>query len=103
MVHTPLQKCYKGTFPFKLATTSYIYPDQIIPNVAILAPFFDEIELVLFESGGQDNIPDDVQMRGLMKFSQNKKVNFNVHLPIDIFLGDECEEVRSKGVPSLKN
>ena len=85
-------------FPFRLATTSYIYPDRIIPNVNVLAPFLDEVELVLFESEGQDNYPDEVELRDLMNFSLNGKVDFNVHLPVDIFLGDKDEEVRFKGV-----
>ncbi len=97
-----LTKCYKRIFPFKLATTSYIYPDHILPNVTILAPFFDEIELVLFESEGQGNLPDDVQLSALINFSLHQEVNFNVHLPIDIFLGDESEEIRSKGVSIVK-
>jgi sugar phosphate isomerase/epimerase len=89
-------------FPFRLGTTSYIYPDQIVPNVAKLAPFLDEIELVLFESQGQDNLPDDVQMKDLMSFSRSGEVDFNVHLPIDIFLGDKNEEVRFRGISVVK-
>ncbi len=89
-------------FPFRLGTTSYIYPDHILPNVAKLAPFLDEIELVLFESEGRDNYPDDAELRNLMNFSINGKVGFNVHLPIDIFLGDKDEEVRSKGISVVK-
>jgi len=89
-------------FPFKLATTSYIYPDHIIPNVTTLAPFLDEVELVLFESEGQDNLPDDVQLSALINFSLHQEVNFNVHLPIDIFLGDKNEEVRFRGISIVK-
>jgi sugar phosphate isomerase/epimerase len=100
--YSALTKSYKRMFPFRLATTSYIYPDQIVPNVAKLAPFFDEIELVLFESEGQDNLPDDVQLSALINFSLHQEVNFNVHLPIDIFLGDESEEVRSQGISIVK-
>jgi len=98
----PFLKSYRGKFPFKLGTTSYIFPDHILPNAARLAPFFDEIEIVLFESEGQDNYPDDDQMNGLMSLSFHRKVNFNIHLPIDIFLGDEKEEVRSRGVSMVK-
>lgn len=43
--------------PFRLATTSFIYRDHIIPNVKRLGPFFDEIELLLFES--KPFIPDN--------------------------------------------
>ena len=49
MHYSSLPKSYKKMFPFKLATTSYIYPDHIIPNVTTFAPFLDEMELVLFE------------------------------------------------------
>ena len=98
MVYTPLPKSYKKTFPFKLSTTSYIYPDHILPNVAMLAPFLDEIELVLFESEGHDNYPDDAQIKGLMSFRLHRDIAFNIHLPMDIFLGDENEEIRTKGI-----
>ena len=89
-------------FPFRLGTTSYIYPDHIVPNVAKLAPFLDEIELVLFESEGQDNYPDEVELRNLMNFCLKGEVGFNVHFPIDIFLGDKDEEVRLKGISVVK-
>ena len=45
-----LSKSYKGLFPFKICTTSFIYPDHYIPNVKMLGPFVDEIELLVFES-----------------------------------------------------
>ena len=102
MLYPPLTKCYKGMFPFRLATTSYIYPDHIIPNVTTLAPFLDEVELVLFESEGQDNYPDEVELGNLMNFCLNGQVGFNVHLPVDIFLGDKSEEVRSKGISIIR-
>ena len=102
MLNPSLPKCYKKKFPFKLSTTSYIYPDHILQNVALLAPFFDEIELVLFESESQDNYPDDAQIKGLMNFCFHEDITYNVHLPIDIFLGDENEEVRTKGTSIVK-
>jgi sugar phosphate isomerase/epimerase len=89
-------------FPFRLATTSYIYPNHIIPNVTALAPFLDEVELVFFESEGQDNLPDDVQLSALINFTLHQEINFNVHLPIDIFLGDKNEEIRFKGISIVK-
>ena len=85
-----------------MSTTSYIYPDHILPNVTMLAPFLDEIELVLFESASKDNDPDDAQIKGLMNFCLRQDIAFNVHLPMDIFLGDENEEVRTKGISVVK-
>jgi sugar phosphate isomerase/epimerase len=97
-----LTRCYKGLFPFRLATTSYIFPDHLIPNVARLAPFFDEIELVLFESEGQENYLDEVELRSLMDLRLQGQVGFNVHFPIDIFLGDKNEGVRFRGISVVK-
>jgi hypothetical protein len=61
MIETPLKyprltKSYKGFYPFKLATTSFIYPDDYIPNVKMLGPFVDEIELLLFESNDIESL-----------------------------------------------
>ena len=95
-------KDYRGRFPFKLATTSYIYPDEIVPNVVKLGPFFDEIELVLFESKGQNCIPDGTQINRLIELSLLYRVGFNIHLPIDISLGDESEKMRATGVSVVR-
>lgn len=95
-------KNYRGRFPFRLSTTSYIIPDRIIPNVIFLASFVDEIELVLFESEGQDNFPDEEEIRALKDLSWRQKLYFNIHLPIDIYLGDRSEEVRERGISVLK-
>jgi sugar phosphate isomerase/epimerase len=97
-----LTKSFKGLFPFKLATTSYIYPDHIVPNVAMLAPFLDEIELILFESNGLDNYPDQAEMKGLTDLSASQGVRYHVHLPIDIYLGERTEEIRCQGVATVK-
>jgi sugar phosphate isomerase/epimerase len=85
-----------------LSTTSYIYPDEIVPNVVRLGPFFDEIELVLFESGRQDSLPDDRQIADLVELSLVHRVGFNIHLPIDISLGDESGRVRAAGISSVR-
>ena len=41
-------------YPFKIGTTSYIYPAGYVDNVKILAPCLDEIELLLLESAESD-------------------------------------------------
>ena len=69
---------------------------------AMLAPYLDEIELVLFESESQDNYPDDAEIKGLMNFPPRQDIAFNIHLPMDIFLGDENEEIRTKAISVVK-
>jgi len=95
-------KNYRGRFPFKLATTSYIYPDEIVPNVAKLGPFFDEIELVLFESEKRDSIPDSGVIDHLVELSKLYRLGFNIHLPLDVSLGDERDDVRTHGTSVMK-
>ena len=97
-LYPEIAKSYRGLFPFKLGTTSYIYPAPILPNVMRLAPVLDEIELVLFESSGQDNLPDEELISRLRALSIEGGVDFNVHLPIDVYLGDPRRAVRSEGV-----
>ncbi len=103
MGHPPLlPKCYKKAFPFRLTTTSYIYPDRIVANVTRLAPFLDGIELVLFESSGPNALPDEEEFSALIDLSFLQGIEFNIHLPIDLSLGDTSEEVRSKGVSTIR-
>ena len=46
---------------FRLGVPSYVYPADILPNVKALAPFVDDVELVLFESSPEvrGQRPDD--------------------------------------------
>ena len=44
---------------FRIGTTSYIIPADILPNVEYLAPLVDDVELVLFETDEYgSNLPD---------------------------------------------
>lgn len=79
----------KNCFPFSLGTTSYIVPDEIIPNVRLLAPVVDDIELVLFESGDISNIPSHDDIRELSKIAEEFNTSFTIHLPIDKHAGAE--------------
>ncbi|MDP3028536.1 MAG: hypothetical protein Q8O04_03405, partial [Deltaproteobacteria bacterium] len=79
-----LFKSYRGIFPFRLATTSFIYPDRILPNAMRLAPYLDEMELILFES---KNLPDREEISDLSALQDKQGLSYNVHLPLDIFLG----------------
>jgi hypothetical protein len=54
----------------------------MIPNVTTLAPSLDEVELVLFESEGLDNLPGEWEIKALMDLSVHGKVGFNIHYSI---------------------
>jgi len=70
-----------GAYPFLLGTTSYIVPDDILPNVRMLCGMVDDVELVLFESPRQSNIPDAAQVRELRAVADDTGIGYTIHLP----------------------
>jgi len=86
----------KRSFPFRLATTSYILPAEIIPNIRYLGQYFDEIELVLFESGRESNLPSPRDIREMARLASDLDLTYNVHLPADLFFGDPDPALRRR-------
>ncbi len=85
----------KTNYPFKLGTTSYIIPDNVLPNVREISPLVDDIELVLFESPEISNIPSPDEIKELADLGAQYGCGYTVHLPIDKKAGaaDENERV----------
>ena len=76
-------------YPFWLGTTSYIIPDDILPNARYLAGKVRDIELILFEvDDGQNNLPSAEAIDELSKIASQHDMTFTVHLPLDLKLGD---------------
>ena len=99
--YSSLTKSYKGLFPFKICTTSFIYPDQYIPNVKMLGPYMDEIELLLFESLGEDALPSRAVIAALCKLAAEFDLSYNVHLPTDISIGDPNPARQQRAVETM--
>jgi len=77
------------TFPFRLGTTSYIIPDDILPNARYLADKVRDIELVLFEvDDGMNNLPSPQMIGELIELARQHDLTYTVHLPLDLKLGD---------------
>jgi len=96
-----LPKSYKGVYPFKLGTTSFIYPDRIIPNVKMLGHYVDEIELLLFESS-PESLPSNHEIEKLCVLSNKFDLTYNIHLPIDIFLSNPDPSERHIAMGTIK-
>lgn len=82
--------------PFRLGTTSYILPDDILPNVRYLAGKVRDVELVLFEvdDGGADsqpydNLPSQTVVGELNHLADLYDLTYTVHLPLDLKLADD--------------
>ena len=107
MAHQPTQgypslsKSYKGMYPFKLATTSFIYPDHYVPNVKLVGPFVDEIELLLFESGPAESLLPRSVIEDLIHLSRDLSLTYNIHLPTDISIGDFSAARQQQAVDTL--
>ena len=78
--------------PFRLGTTSYIIPDDILPNARYLADKVRDIQLVLFELDDQSNLPDRQVINRLNRIAQNHDMTYTVHLPLDLRLAADSGE-----------
>lgn len=99
--YKPLSKSYRNRFPFTLAAPSFIYPDHVLPNVRMLAPFIDEIELVLFESSPEESLPPEPDIKALAALSQSEGISYNIHLPIDVKITDQDTESRADAIDRI--
>lgn len=87
--------------PFALGTTSFIYPDHILPNVKKLGLVFDEIELLVFESSPREVLPSKKEVETLLALSRDLDVTYNIHLPTDVSLTCDTMKGRQKAVDTL--
>ncbi len=94
--------CLKGVFPFRLGTTSYIIPADILPNVRYLADKVDDVQLILFESEESSNLPSPAVISELAAIGDAQALTYTVHFPLDLFLGSRDESVRTSSVDTCR-
>jgi len=100
-MYPTLPKSYKRAYPFKIGTTSFIYPDHIIPNIRKLGPYLDEIELLIFEST-PDSLPTGHEIKKIGRLAEEFDLTYNVHLPIDISLSAPDPDLRQAGLETVR-
>ncbi|MCI0605569.1 sugar phosphate isomerase/epimerase [bacterium] len=93
----------KGSFPFRLGTTSYIYQGEIVPNVELLGDFLDEVQLLLFEGENHSNIRDHSTILQLNQLAEQKNISYSIHLPLDAYPGHEDETIRRNSVAMIRH
>ena len=84
-------------FPFRLGTTSYIIPADILSNVRYLAGKVRDVELVLFDvDDGMNNLPSPDEIEQLRMIASQTDLTYTVHLPLDLRLaeGDSIDKAR---------
>lgn len=100
--YPPLRAGGKNFYPFRLATTSFIYPDHMAPNVRMLGPFVDEVELLFFESSHPDSLPRQAEIRELAELAVEHQITYNIHLPLDLSLTHRSPARRDTAIETLK-
>lgn len=92
----------KKQFPFRVGTTSYIIPDEIIPNIEYLKDKVDDVELVLFESDEMSNLPSDDDVAKLQDIGEGYDLTYSIHLPLDVYLGSADTAIRERSVEKCR-
>ncbi len=95
------EKSYKRHFPFRLSTTSFIYPADWVTNVRRLGPYLDEIELLILE-GRPDALPAPGEVAALAALGRELAVTYNIHLPYDLSPCDPDRKRRSQALDAIK-
>jgi sugar phosphate isomerase/epimerase len=88
----------KDRYPFRLGTTSYIIPADLLANAAFLADRVDDIELVLFESDEISPLPTPDTVKALKDLAGRLDLSYTVHLPLDTWPGHADEILRRRSV-----
>lgn len=70
---------------FRLGSTSYVYPGDLLLNATQLAGQVQDMELVLFETAsGASNFPSPDEVRQLAAIGAAHNLTYTVHLPLDL-------------------
>ncbi|WPJ94613.1 cobamide remodeling phosphodiesterase CbiR [Coraliomargarita algicola] len=81
-------------YPFRLGTTSFILPEDYLPNIRFLADRVDDIALLFFEP--LTAMPDWIDLA--LKIRTDRQLSFSVHLPADVKLAATDERIREEAV-----
>ena len=100
-MYPSLSKSYKGVFPFNIGTTSFIYPDDYVPNVKMLGPYLENVELLLFESNHTDALPSEKVIGELANLAKDFNLTYNVHLPTDVSISSRDPQQQSIAVETI--
>ncbi|MEG1609982.1 MAG: cobamide remodeling phosphodiesterase CbiR [Bilophila sp.] len=68
----------------RLGCTSFLLHDRYVPAVRFAATYCDDIALLLFETGKNDEyLISAAEIREIAAFADGEGLSFNVHLPVD--------------------
>lgn len=87
--------------PFRLGTTSYIYPDRWLPNVQRLAGRVKDIEILFFDLDDAEAQPGRDEIQGLYRLKRDFNLTYSLHTPLGASLASEDERLRQESVEKV--
>jgi sugar phosphate isomerase/epimerase len=91
--------------PFRIGATSYVIEAGLVDNAAFLAPYVQDVQLVLFDlPDGPSNLPDEGTTNRLAEIGAQRDLSYTVHLIEDLQSGssEQCSPVDELH-PSLRS
>jgi sugar phosphate isomerase/epimerase len=95
----PLPRSLKRAYRFRTSAPSFVYPADYVPNARRLAPFFDEVELLFFESA---ELPPRHTITELSAIGAAEELGYNVHLPTDVSIAHPDPAERDRALDALQ-
>ncbi len=92
----------KKQLPFRLGCTSYVYPDDILPNVRKMANVIDDMEIVLFHSDKLSNFPDKKVFMELKELAEKYNITYTIHFPSDLKAGSKNKQEREDFADNIR-
>lgn len=92
----------KKQYPFRLGCTSYNLPENILPNVQMLAPFVDDVEIVLFESDDSLAFPSLQIIDELVEIANTHNLTYTIHLPTDKLVVPQTTQQRKQFIRQIQ-
>ena len=93
-----LPRSVNNRFPFRLSVPSFIYPASWVPNIRLLGPYVDEIEILIFDSARKTDLPTLEDIRQMAALADEFDLRYNIHLPSDISPGSPRADCRQRAV-----
>lgn len=84
----------------RLGSTSYVYPDDVLPNVRRLAGFVQDIEWVAFEL--THGLPGPEAIAEMARLGREYGHSYTVHLPLDLALASADEAARRASLEAAR-
>jgi sugar phosphate isomerase/epimerase len=85
--------------PFRIGTTSFVYPAPWLANVERLAGRVDDVEILLFELSS--GVPDAAELAALAAWKPRAGLTYTVHTPLDVSLASEDDQRRAAAIDQV--